>query len=84
MSFSCGAGGIAGPYLGGILGAKGDYFVGARFATLGCLVAAMLVMLLPARIDTSDKVNPLGLGLGLRMTPRTRSTLGSETLYKPP
>lgn len=66
------AGGIGGPYLGGILGAKGDYSAGdtkrliriqnthrlllpgAQYATAGCLFAAMLVMLLPAKLDNAQ------------------------------
>lgn len=46
-------GGIGGPYLGGILGASGDYFIGAQYATAGCLFAACLVMLLPKKLDNA-------------------------------
>lgn len=40
-------GGVVGPYLGGWLGAQGDYFVAARYACAGSLVAAALVPFLP-------------------------------------
>ena len=40
-------GGIVGPYCGGLLGAKGDYFFGAKLAMLGSLVAAAACLLLP-------------------------------------
>ena len=45
-------GGVVGPYLGGILGSSGDYFLGARYAIFGSFAAVALVMLLPARLDT--------------------------------
>mmetsp|Transcript_19350 Transcript_19350/g.31527 ORF Transcript_19350/g.31527 Transcript_19350/m.31527 type:complete len:355 (-) Transcript_19350:596-1660(-) len=41
-------GGILGPYLGGVLGSKGDYFFGAKLAVAGCILAAGLVALLPS------------------------------------
>eukprot|EP00937_MAST-01D_sp_MAST-1D-sp2_P007768 g7768.t1 len=44
-------GGVVGPYLGGWLGAKGDYFVSARYATVGSLVAAALVFFLPSETE---------------------------------
>ena len=44
-------GGVIGPYLGGALGAQGDYFVGARFACAGSLLAAVLVLFLPSEAE---------------------------------
>jgi len=50
-------GGVAGPYIGGILGSSGDYFLGARCAVGGCLLAIGMVFLLPANIgSTPEKV----------------------------
>lgn len=49
--------------MGGHLGSNGDYFIGAKFATGGSLVAAALVFTLPASIDmcstnsSTDKEN---------------------------
>lgn len=48
-------GGVTGPYIGGYLGSSGDYFLGARLATVGSLVAAALVLLLPSDMDTQAK-----------------------------
>jgi len=45
-------GGIGGPYLGGLLGASGNYTIGAQYATAGSILAAGLVFLLPAKLDT--------------------------------
>jgi MFS family permease len=44
-------GGVVGPYLGGALGAQGDYFVGARYACAGSLLAAVLVLFLPSEAE---------------------------------
>ena len=44
-------GGTLGPFLGGKLGASGDYYVGARYATAGSLLAVALVFLLPSSLD---------------------------------
>mmetsp|Transcript_56477 Transcript_56477/g.93339 ORF Transcript_56477/g.93339 Transcript_56477/m.93339 type:complete len:450 (-) Transcript_56477:261-1610(-) len=48
-------GGVVGPYIGGYLGSSGDYFLGSRLATMGSLVAAALVLLLPSHLDTQAK-----------------------------
>mmetsp|Transcript_22629 Transcript_22629/g.63235 ORF Transcript_22629/g.63235 Transcript_22629/m.63235 type:complete len:444 (+) Transcript_22629:152-1483(+) len=40
-------GGVVGPYTGGLLGAKGDYFLSAKIAAVVSLFAAALSMLLP-------------------------------------
>lgn len=49
-------GGIVGPYCGGLLGAKGDYFLSAKLATLGCILAAAGSILLPSSAKrTADK-----------------------------
>jgi len=45
-------GGFFGPFLGGVLGSSGDYFLGAKLATAGSLIAVGLVMLLPADLDS--------------------------------
>jgi len=45
-------GGVFGPSLGGLLGSTGDYFLGAKLASAGSLVALGLVCLLPN--PTSD------------------------------
>lgn len=45
-------GGILGPYLGGLLGGQGDYFLGAKLAMLGSLVAAACCLMLP--VDHMD------------------------------
>ena len=46
-------GGVLGPFIGGHLGASGDYYVGARYATYGSLIAVILVWLfIPASIDS--------------------------------
>ena len=54
-------GGTLGPFLGGKLGASGDYYVGARYATAGSLLAVALVFLLPSSLDedgnTPEKIN---------------------------
>ena len=47
-------GGTLGPFLGGKLGASGDYYVGARYATAGSLLAVALVFFLPATMDNND------------------------------
>jgi OCT family organic cation transporter-like MFS transporter 18 len=44
-------GGVIGPYLGGILGSTGDYYVGAKAATIGSLLACLVVYSLPAAVD---------------------------------
>ena len=45
-------GGVLGPFLGGQLGASGDYYVGARYATYGSLLAVILVLFcLPENMD---------------------------------
>jgi len=44
-------GGVIGPFVGGQLGATGDYFVGAKLACAGSLVAVALVFLLPKSMD---------------------------------
>jgi MFS family permease len=46
-------GGTLGPFLGGKLGASGDYYVGARCATAGSLLAVALVFLLPSKMDNN-------------------------------
>jgi len=38
-------GGVIGPYLGGILGSSGDYFVGANYAIIGSIFSAVVVMI---------------------------------------
>lgn len=43
-------GGIVGPYLGGLLGGQGDYFLSAKLAMLGSLLAAACCLLLPAKV----------------------------------
>ena len=50
-------GGIIGPYCGGVLGAKGDYFLSAKFAMVGSLVAAGASLLLPHGLAQSE-LNP--------------------------
>ena len=45
-------GGVLGPFIGGHLGASGDYYIGAKYATYGSLLAALLVIFcLPSNID---------------------------------
>ena len=46
-------GGVIGPYIGGVLGSTGDYFIGATYATLGSIFAAVLVMLFIPNDNTS-------------------------------
>lgn len=48
-------GGVIGPYVGGQLGATGDYFVGARLACAGSLLAVALVFFMPKSIDGVDE-----------------------------
>ncbi|CAE7548879.1 Slc22a18 [Symbiodinium sp. CCMP2592] len=49
-------GGIVGPYCGGLLGAKGDYFLSAKLAMLGSILAAAGCILLPSSAKrTADK-----------------------------
>ena len=48
-------GGMVGPYLGGLIGSQGDYYLGAKIAFFGSLLSAALVLLLPAHIDNSSK-----------------------------
>lgn len=43
-------GGVIGPYSGGLLGAKGDYFLSAKIAVVGSLVAAGLCLFLPGNV----------------------------------
>lgn len=45
-------GGLFGPFLGGMLGSSGNYFLGAQLATGGSLLAIGLVLLLPADLDS--------------------------------
>ena len=51
-------GGVVGPFLGGQLGASGDYYVGARMATYGSLICVLLSFFLPSKMDTSKPVEP--------------------------
>ena len=45
-------GGVLGPFIGGHLGASGDYYIGAKYATYGSLLAVLLVILcLPSNMD---------------------------------
>lgn len=44
-------GGFVGPYIGGQLGATGDYYFGAQCAAMGSLIAVGLVLVLPTSID---------------------------------
>ena len=48
-------GGIVGPYCGGLLGAKGDYFLSAKLAMCGSLVAAAVSCTLPSRAGATPK-----------------------------
>lgn len=41
-------GGIIGPYTGGLLGSKGDYFLSAKLATVGSILAMGMSSLLPS------------------------------------
>ena len=63
-------GGVVGPYLGGLLGAKGDYFLGAKLATAGSLVAAVASCLLPGqlRAEESGKKKEPAISWPARMT----------------
>eukprot|EP00438_Fugacium_kawagutii_P017968 Skav216376 [mRNA] locus=scaffold3826:17829:20697:+ [translate_table: standard] len=47
-------GGIVGPYLGGLLGAQGDYFLSAKLAMLGSLIAAACCLMLPVMTPLQD------------------------------
>lgn len=47
-------GGFIGPYIGGQLGASGDYYFGAQCAAMGSLFAVGLVLLLPKSIDEAS------------------------------
>lgn len=38
---------VIGPYVGGILGANGDYYLGAKLAVAGSLISAVLILFLP-------------------------------------
>jgi len=49
-------GGVLGPYSGGLLGAKGDYFLSAKIAVAGSLLAAALSCALPARAGRVEHV----------------------------
>ena len=45
-------GGVLGPFIGGHLGASGDYYIGAKMATYGSLIAVLLVWFgLPSNMD---------------------------------
>eukprot|EP00930_Biecheleria_cincta_P073526 TRINITY_DN60803_c0_g1_i1.p1 TRINITY_DN60803_c0_g1~~TRINITY_DN60803_c0_g1_i1.p1 ORF type:complete len:427 (-),score=66.62 TRINITY_DN60803_c0_g1_i1:9-1289(-) len=44
-------GGLVGPFLGGMLGSSGNYFLGAQLATAGSLLAIGVVLLLPSGLD---------------------------------
>ena len=45
-------GGVLGPFIGGHLGASGDYYIGAKYATYGSLLAVLLVIFcLPSNMD---------------------------------
>lgn len=44
-------GGLVGPFLGGMLGSSGNYFLGAQLATAGSLLAIGMVFLLPSGLD---------------------------------
>lgn len=47
-------GGVFGPYLGGVLGAKGNYELGAKLAAAGSVIAVLLSIFgLPAKVDSS-------------------------------
>eukprot|EP00929_Paragymnodinium_shiwhaense_P085106 TRINITY_DN45563_c0_g1_i1.p1 TRINITY_DN45563_c0_g1~~TRINITY_DN45563_c0_g1_i1.p1 ORF type:complete len:457 (+),score=59.96 TRINITY_DN45563_c0_g1_i1:53-1372(+) len=48
-------GGVIGPYCGGLLGSKGDYFLSAKVATVGSLLAAAFCCFLPAGRHTKAK-----------------------------
>jgi len=60
-------GGVVGPYCGGLLGAKGDYFLSAKVAMAGSLLAAGVSCLLPREAvvapdakDAEDSKHPSG------------------------
>eukprot|EP00928_Gymnodinium_smaydae_P047423 TRINITY_DN31650_c0_g1_i1.p1 TRINITY_DN31650_c0_g1~~TRINITY_DN31650_c0_g1_i1.p1 ORF type:complete len:469 (+),score=60.33 TRINITY_DN31650_c0_g1_i1:58-1464(+) len=44
-------GGVIGPYTGGLLGAKGNYYLSAKIATVGSFLVAMICYCLPADMD---------------------------------
>jgi len=47
-------GNFIGPALGGVLGADGDYFYGAKVATVGSLLSCVIVLFMPLTEATSD------------------------------
>ena len=55
-------GGIVGPYCGGLLGAKGDYFLSAKLAMVGSVLAAGVSCALPSRASklTEGKEEEIG------------------------
>ena len=75
-------GGVVGPFVGGQLGATGDYFVGAKLACAGSLLAVALVLLLPKSMDegmeTVAKAKGKGRG-GIHVGMAVRITLGPYT-----
>ena len=50
-------GATVGPALGGIIGASGDYFFGAKMAVVGSLLSAILALLLPNKQQSKAKEN---------------------------
>jgi OCT family organic cation transporter-like MFS transporter 18 len=77
-------GGVIGPYTGGLLGAKGDYFLGAKIAAFGSLIAAGLCCLLPtskgaAKVKDSTVDKDKGASVSTKSSWIQRATLVMKT-----
>lgn len=51
MSYTIGS--VLGPYVGGVLGASGDYYLGAKLAVAGSVLSMLLTLLMPSA-DAKD------------------------------
>jgi predicted MFS family arabinose efflux permease len=51
-------GSVIGPSVGGMLGASGDYYLGAKLAVAGSLLSMFLTYLMPSTEETAPKSSP--------------------------
>ena len=54
LTTSCTIGGVIGPYVGGVLGSSGDYFIGATYAALISIISAVIVLIFIPSDYTDD------------------------------
>jgi len=77
-------GGTLGPYLGGQLGASGDYYVGAQYATIGSLLCVVLVFFLPKEMDAIETTEQDDTNTNEKDDERTRRAKNRAAKKKEP